>query len=50
MNSMSLTDLADMARQPTLRDDQGMTLGERSDVEEAEHFLRFDELETWDFS
>ena len=39
-----------MARQPTLRNDQGMTLGERSDVEEAEHFLRLDELEARDFS
>ena len=47
---MSLIDQADMARQPTLRDNQGMSLGERSDVEEAEHFLRLDELEARDFS
>ena len=39
-----------MARQPTLRDDQSMALGERSNVEEAKHFLRLDELKTRDFS
>ena len=47
---MSLIDQADMARQPTLRDNQGMTLRERSNVEEAEHFLRLDELKTRNFS